>query len=199
MDKSIDVNEILKKAAALYDEKKFSEAVELWKSIEDVGCAEALYRLGICYNYNRGVDVQDEEKRGVIASGYFMKAGEMGHADAQCFVGLCYRCGLGVDKDLKKSVEWFEKSAAQNCAQAMNNLGLMYEQQEVDLELNESDKEYEEYVGEYDDFEEDEEDGDDENGESGDVRRKKCAKSMRISFGTVKRRQSLLSRARSTL
>ncbi len=34
MDKSIDVNEILKKAAALYDEKKFSEAVELWKSIE---------------------------------------------------------------------------------------------------------------------------------------------------------------------
>ena len=95
MDKSIDVNEILKKAAALYDEKKFSEAVELWKSIEDVGCAEALYRLGICYNYNRGVDVQDEEKRGVIASGYFMKAGEMGHADAQCFVGLCYRCGLG--------------------------------------------------------------------------------------------------------
>ena len=175
MGKSVDVNETLKKAEALYNERKFSESVELWKSLENADCAEALYRLGICYNYNLGVDVQDEEKRGLIASGYFIKAGELGHADAQCFVGLCYRCGLGVERDLKKAVEWFEKSAAQNCTQAMNNLGQIYEREETEVELNESDDKYEEYVGDFDDGY----DEDDDNG----VRRKKYAKSMRLSLG----------------
>ena len=76
MKKSIDAGETLKKATALYNEKKFPEAVELWKSLEGADCAEALYMLGICYNYNLGVEIGDEEERARIASGYFIKSAE---------------------------------------------------------------------------------------------------------------------------
>jgi len=181
MKKSIDAGETLKKATALYNEKKFPEAVELWKSLEDADCAEALYMLGICYNYNLGVEIGDEEERARIASGYFIKSAEKGHAEAQCFAGLCFRSGTGVDKDLKKSVEWFEKSAAQNCTQAMNNLGQMYERGEIDVEIDGSDD-----CGGY----EDGEDGgyeDGEDGEDSETKRKKYAKSMSLSFEWYKK------------
>lgn len=87
--------------------------------------ADALYMLGICHNYNLGVDEADEKKRGELASGYFIKAAELGHADAQCFAGLCFLHGIGVEKDEKTAVDWFERSAEQNCTQAMNNLGML--------------------------------------------------------------------------
>ena len=81
--------------------------------------------LGICYNYNFGVDEPDENKRGAIAGEYFIKAATLGHADAQCFAGLCYLHGIGVEKDESKAVGWLKKSAEQNCTQAMNNLALL--------------------------------------------------------------------------
>ena len=49
-----------------------------------------------------------------------------GDAAAQCQMGLFYMNGLGVDKDDDAAVEWLEKAAAQNCAQAQYNLGIYY-------------------------------------------------------------------------
>ena len=63
----------------MYAEKKYTEAVELWKAASAENNSEALYMLGICYNYNLGVEEQDAEKRGVIASEYFIKSAELGH------------------------------------------------------------------------------------------------------------------------
>ena len=94
--------------------------------------------LGICYNYNLGVEEQDAEKRGVIASEYFIKSAELGHKDGMCFAGLCFLHGIGVEQDIQKAIEWFEKSAEQNGTQAMNNLGLLYKQNKAELEENES-------------------------------------------------------------
>ena len=117
--------ELLKEANKLYGEKKYGEAVALFKSAAEENNAEALYMLGICYNYNYVDDEPDKDKRAVIASGYFQKAADLGHADAQCFSGLCYLHGIGVEKDENKAVELLKKSAGQNCAAAMNNLGLL--------------------------------------------------------------------------
>ncbi len=41
-------------------------------------------------------------------------------------MGLFYMNGLGVDQDEDKAVEWLEKAAAQNHAQAQYNLGIYY-------------------------------------------------------------------------
>ncbi|MDE5897203.1 MAG: sel1 repeat family protein, partial [Clostridia bacterium] len=117
--------ELCKEAKKLYGEKKFKEAYGLWTSAAEENHAEALYMLGICYNYNLGVDEPDEEKRGVRASEYFIKAADLGHADAQCFAALCFLHGIGVEEDEVKAVELFRKSAESNCTQAMNNLGLL--------------------------------------------------------------------------
>ena len=45
-------SEICEKANQMYAEKKYAEAVELWKAASAENNSEALYMLGICYNYN---------------------------------------------------------------------------------------------------------------------------------------------------
>ncbi len=135
------LKELLEKANKCYGEKNYAEAVELYREAAEKGDAEALYMLGICYNYKTGVEETDEEKCAVTASGYFFKAAELGHAQAQCFAALCCLHGIGVEKDTDKAVERFKKSAEQNCTQAMNNLGLLCEN---GIGVADSEKRYEE-------------------------------------------------------
>ena len=53
-------------------------------------------------------------------------AAERGDPAAQFQMGLFYMNGIGVDRDEDKAVEWLEKAAAQNHAQAQYNLGIYY-------------------------------------------------------------------------
>ena len=55
--------EVYEKALELYNSKNYIEAVQLWKSVEEESNSEVLYMLGICYNYNLGVNEEDEEKQ----------------------------------------------------------------------------------------------------------------------------------------
>ena len=50
-------------------------------------------------------------------------AAEQGYAPAQNNLGLLYLNGKGVQKDLKQAFELFQKSAGQDYAFALNNLG----------------------------------------------------------------------------
>ena len=86
----METKELCERAKALYAERNYIEAVKLWRAAAEQNDAEALYMLGICHNYNLGVDEADETARGASASGYFLQAAALGHADAQCFAGLCY-------------------------------------------------------------------------------------------------------------
>lgn len=49
-----------------------------------------------------------------------------GDAEAQYIIGLMYKDGKGVQKDIKKAAEWFEKAAAQGNADSQNHIGIMY-------------------------------------------------------------------------
>ena len=106
-------------------EELCKDAIALWRDAANENCAQALYMLGVCYNFNLGVDEPDEAKRGVIASDYFVKAAELGHADAQCFAGLCYLHGIGVERDETAALSLLHKAAKQDCTQAINNLALL--------------------------------------------------------------------------
>ena len=53
-------------------------------------------------------------------------AAAKGAAAAQCQMGLFYMNGIGVARDEDKAVEWLQKAAAQNHAQAQYNLGIYY-------------------------------------------------------------------------
>ncbi len=51
-----------------------------------------------------------------------------GYAKAQATLGWMYHTGKGVEKDMSKAFEWYEKAARQNHPIAQNNLGVFYEQ-----------------------------------------------------------------------
>ncbi len=46
-------------------------------------------------------------------------------AKAQTYIAAMYQAGLGVKRDNKKAIEWYEKAAYQNYAPAQYNLGIM--------------------------------------------------------------------------
>jgi uncharacterized protein len=57
----------------------------------------------------------------------FLAAAKEGHPDSQFNVALMYERGIGVDKDEKEAVSWYDKAAAQGSAAAQYNLGVLYE------------------------------------------------------------------------
>ena len=62
-----------------------------------------------------------------IAYKNFLAAAKEGHADSQFNVALMYEQGIGVSKDEKEAVVWYDKAAAQGNAAAQFNLGVLYE------------------------------------------------------------------------
>jgi TPR repeat protein len=85
------------------------------------GNAEAQYRLGIMYEFGRGV-AMDKSK----AMSLFRKSAAQGNSSAQVELGVIYATGDGIAQDDAKAVEWFRKAAVQGNATAQVDLGLMY-------------------------------------------------------------------------
>ena len=56
----------------------------------------------------------------------YMKAAELGNAEAQCKIGDCYYLGQGVDEDNNKAFIWYKKSADQGYAKAIYHIGGAY-------------------------------------------------------------------------
>ena len=57
----------------------------------------------------------------------FLAAAKEGHVDSQFNVALMYERGIGVGKDGKEAVVWYDKAASQGNAAAQFNLGVLYE------------------------------------------------------------------------
>jgi TPR repeat protein len=57
----------------------------------------------------------------------FLAAAKEGHSDSQYNIGLMYEHGIGVDKDDKEALGWYQKSAEQGSTLAQFNLGVLYE------------------------------------------------------------------------
>ena len=72
------------------------------------------------WNYNK-------EKNYQQAYIHFTIAAEMGHADAQNFLGTYYLDGYGVEEDEAAAVEWFQKAAEQDNVFGNYNLGRCYQ------------------------------------------------------------------------
>ena len=53
--------------------------------------------------------------------------GEQGDSYAQFKLGVAYSKGLGVPRDFKQAVYWYQKAAEKRFTNAQLNLGLMYE------------------------------------------------------------------------
>ena len=101
------------------------------------GYANAMSNLGWLYQNGQGV-AQDYAK----AREWYEKAAAKGDANAMFFLGRLYESGAGVAQDYAKARDWYEKAAASGVAkvrewfekaadkgeaEAMTNLGVLYE------------------------------------------------------------------------
>ena len=93
----------------------------LQKSAEG-GNLQAVFMLSYCYEMGFGVE-QNIPK----ALELLLEAAERGHVQAQNRMAICYGKGhLGLPKDEKLAIVWYQKAAEQNYPAAQYNLGIQY-------------------------------------------------------------------------
>ena len=89
----------------------------------EVGDAIAIYDLGVhYYRGNKGLR-QNYQK----AVELWLRAGELGCATANHNLGNCYHNGVGVERDMKKAIYYYELAATGGDPAARFNLGLLEE------------------------------------------------------------------------
>jgi len=97
------------------------EMINQTKILMGKGNAYAYHHLAGRYAQGiRGLP-QDRQK----ANELYLKAGELGCADAYFNLGIVYACGEGVEVDIKKSKHYFELAAMGGNAEARQNLGAL--------------------------------------------------------------------------
>jgi TPR repeat protein len=100
-----------RKAGVQREQSPFLLAIE-----ENCSNPEAYFRAGYFYETEKN----DVKK----AAELYEIAADMGHSDAQCYMGVFYGRGIAVEKNLDKSAKYFYLSSAQNHRVATYNLAV---------------------------------------------------------------------------
>ena len=85
----------------------------------EVGDANAIFNLGVCYSTGVYGLPQDYEK----AFELYHRAGELGYASAYYNIGNAYYNGRGVERNEKKAEHYYEQAAIRGDEMARYNLG----------------------------------------------------------------------------
>ena len=97
------------------------EEVRRLKKLMEKGNADAYYQFASFYAHGIEGLPQDRAK----ANELFLKAGELGCADAYYNLGRSYERGMGVDIDTEKAKHYYELAAMNGDAAARHNLGIL--------------------------------------------------------------------------
>jgi TPR repeat protein len=112
---------------------KYQKAVEHFEKSAEKGYPPACLVLGFLYQHSDLIGKNEPQKstayyQKVISQiAWFQKEAQSGLADAQNGLGFCYFHGIGVKKDSKEAVKYYQLAAAQEDIAALNNLALCYE------------------------------------------------------------------------
>lgn len=63
-----------------------------------------------------------------LAFNQYRQAANMGHAEAQFYLGHCYFCGEGTDVNYAQAANWFHKALANGCEDAIDALEELYQE-----------------------------------------------------------------------
>ena len=106
---------------AAFHAGNFATALSQWRPLAKQGHAKAQYRLGIMYEYGRGLGQNDVE-----ALKWYRKAAEQGVAVAQYRLAVLHDNGWGIARNDAEAVRWYRKAAEQGHALAQHDLAFMY-------------------------------------------------------------------------
>ena len=98
-----------------------NEEIERIKKLMDNGNADAYYQFG-CY-YAQGIKGMPQDR--AKANELWLKAGELGCAEAYSRLGYSYDTGAGVERNEKKAKHYYEIAAMKGDLQARHNLGAL--------------------------------------------------------------------------
>ncbi len=102
--------------------RDYQKAFKSFKKAALMNITGAQYFLGHMYSHGYGT-----RKNLIQAQHWLSKAAEKGHSEAQLELGLLLSSGeKGINQNLKKSAELFEKAASEGNIRACFNLGFAY-------------------------------------------------------------------------
>ncbi len=99
------------------NEKNYSRAFEIFRSLANDGYAPAQDKLAWMYQNGWGV-----EQSYTQAVSWFRKAAEQGNTEAMASMGLMYYRGWGVPQNYDTSLEWYGKAANQGSEVAQRRI-----------------------------------------------------------------------------
>ena len=103
---AVNVTELVIQAHGHYMNKRFNDAIPLYRQAAELGHANAQHNLGLCYEKGYGV-TQDYDQ----ALLWYRKAAEQGDADSQNSIGYLHEFGLGVPTNITEAFRWYNKAA----------------------------------------------------------------------------------------
>lgn len=96
--------------------------------ISSLSCTVEIYaQVKENANYKAGIAAYEANNLPLTYK-MFLAAAKEGHADSQFNLALMYERGIGIEKNEKEAVVWYDKSASQGNSAAQFNLGVLYEQ-----------------------------------------------------------------------
>jgi TPR repeat protein len=114
---SLDSPKELKKADALRENKQYSKAFNIYKSLADKGNPEAQYEVGRMYLFGQGIGRDSQE-----AFKWLEKAGQQGDADIKFKIAVMY----SLERNFQEAIKWYKKAAQQGDSKSSSMLGFMY-------------------------------------------------------------------------
>lgn len=117
----IDADALFEQGEQYYDQEEYDKALECYETAANHGVADAMYSLGFCYAYGKGVQ-QDYN----AALYWFHEAVDNGSTKAMYQLGRMYEEGMGVDLDYVQATEYYRKAAHLGHIDAQLMLGNCY-------------------------------------------------------------------------
>ncbi|MBQ4039429.1 MAG: sel1 repeat family protein, partial [Bacteroidaceae bacterium] len=144
----------------LFNEHRYDEAVDYFRTAALNGYPNAMAYLGYCYIHEKGVEenrnmgyrylkmaaeqddnaawyflgeyhaAEEGEKSDSIAFDCYMHAAQKGHKQAQTEVATFYEKGRGVAKNDSLSIKWYMAAAEKEVPYALYRMGLHHEKQD---------------------------------------------------------------------
>lgn len=109
--------------------QNYAEALRWYKKAADKGHLNSCYSLGFMYNQGKGI-----QKDSLLAMDWYEKAAKLGHSNSQNNLAAIYYYA----KDYSSAFKWFKLAANQNNSTALDWLGTMYKEGNVECDTMEA-------------------------------------------------------------